>query len=459
MNTDLDDSKVFADELQARGDPRGELLSLELAAGHATTSAEARRLNRDAQRIRDAHPALVWPEALRNTFVGMRAGFVVAAACEHLLDPNVPSELALSVRDLFVFKKPAEVMPKLIHARAHGLALDRFRHGLRPRDRGEPTSLAGLRVLGEGRGRWPAIRALELVGWMEDFDEIGGLTGLESLKMHNEIVGSEQLRSLVGLELKTLHGRWIDLPLLVELFGATLEHLRLDDECEDLVASVHELPALQQLYIPSLDPELIEALRPLRLRELCVKSVPVELLSAFAGLTNVEELDYTDIVGQRVDVTPLLTRPGQRRLKIRSGNPTKLLLPMTIERLEIEQVKDPLAIVGAPISVVVVDGNPACLPPALLLGVRHLELRWSHGAYSEFLAELPQACPSLETLKVVSHLPAWRWTDAPRILAALPHLRKCSLYPRTVGELVEQSRTFPDLDMNDTSTWPRSCGH
>ncbi|HVI01293.1 MAG TPA: hypothetical protein VM869_21395, partial [Enhygromyxa sp.] len=61
---DLNEVEVFADELQARGDPRGELLALELASERATSSDEARRLNREAQRIRNAHRELVWPSAL-----------------------------------------------------------------------------------------------------------------------------------------------------------------------------------------------------------------------------------------------------------------------------------------------------------------------------------------------------------------------------------------------------------
>lgn len=45
----VSETEVFADQLQARGDPRGELLSLELAAERTPSCAEARRLNREAQ--------------------------------------------------------------------------------------------------------------------------------------------------------------------------------------------------------------------------------------------------------------------------------------------------------------------------------------------------------------------------------------------------------------------------
>jgi hypothetical protein len=240
-----------------------------------------------------------------------------------------------------------------------------------------------------------------------------------------------QLRALAGLELKELRIRTQQLDALVELFGPTLESLWLrslylsNEPSTAELTNLARLPALEELHLPSLDPNSIEALRTLRLRRLSVNSLPAELLPAFAGLTNVDELDYSAIVdediaifGERIDLTPLLARPNLRELEITENTQSRLVLPETVEQLIIKRVDRPLAIVGAPTTVDVVNCDLGCLPPALLLGVRHLGVDWSKVARPDFLAKLAQACPNLETF----HLWGWHWKDAPRILAALPQL-------------------------------------
>jgi hypothetical protein len=473
---DLDDTKVFADELQARGDPRGELLSLELVAEHTPTSAEARRLNREAQRIRDAHPALVWPEALRSSKVDMRAGFVVRAAGDELFADHVPSELALGVRGLSMVRRFEDLLPKLIRGRASGLALDWLHHT--PSWPRASTKLADLRVLGAGPGRWPAIRYLELSDPLENIDAIAGLTGLEGLGLDTPLSHS-QLRSLAGLELKRLriHTEQLD-PVIVELFGATLEELQ-PAKCKDSLALLHELPHLrsltlpaypsatviadlarlssvEELWVPNLtDAELLESLRALRLRHLYVDSLDAELLPGFASLTSVEKLEYREIIGEPVDFMPLLARPNLRELAINANTQNELILPATVEELAIADITEPLAIGGTPSRVDVVDCDPRCLPRALLLGVRHLFIAWNHDPYPDFLAELHGLCPNLERLELPCHVDEHQWSAASRSLAELPHLRQCSL-AGTIGELAERARAFPDLSMSGAVEWPRS---
>jgi hypothetical protein len=466
VDAELDDSKVFADELQARGDPRGELLSLELAAESATSSAEARRLNREAQRIRDAHPALVWPEALRRSYVAMHAGFAVQGSCDDLFAPQVPIELALSLRTLHSSQRRLEdVLPNLIRARARGLALDWLTHT--PYRQTTPTNLAGLRTLGAHRGgRWPATCGLQLSGALENVAAITGLTGLESLCIDTPISRAE-LRSLAGLELKMLrvHAEQLD-PALVELFGATLKQLELRG-CKTLadapsltaIANLARLPALEKLSLPVLDnPKLLDALGALRLRSLYVDSVAAELLPALTGLTNVEHLGYREIIGEPDDFSLPPIQQNQRELVIRANTQTELLVPASIEELLILEVDQPLAIVGAPTSAWMYDSDPRCLPPSLLLGLRDLQITWSEVAHPDFLAELPQRCPNLEHFELTCYVPEWQWSEAPQILAALPQLRRCSLGAGSVDEIAERGRAFPELSMSNTPWWPRSCG-
>lgn len=78
-----DHTRVFADSLQATGDPRGELIALELASIQAPTTADARALNHQAQQLREDADGLVWPKDLHHAWLEgiglpyLRAGFLV----------------------------------------------------------------------------------------------------------------------------------------------------------------------------------------------------------------------------------------------------------------------------------------------------------------------------------------------------------------------------------------------
>lgn len=479
LDDDLHDTEVFADELQARGDPRGELLTLELAAERATTSDEARRLHREAQRIRDAHESLVWPEPLRDSHVDMRSGFVVRANCEELFAAHVPSELSLSVRDLWTWQRRIDdLMPTLVRARARGLALDSLRQSTR--DESKSTNLAGLRALAAVPGRWPAIRTLQLGGALEHIDGIASLRGLERLSLDASI-SPAQLRDLGKLELKALHIRTERIePALIDLCGPTVERLELRG-CRDSLAPLRELPQLRSLTladdpsartlaslaqlsqlevltIPTLDdPRTLDILRALRLQCLHVHTVTAELLAALASLTNVESLGYSEIVGEHVDLTPMLARPRLEWLAISTSMRSELVLPTSVTGLMISNVTEPLTIVGTPTELHVFDCDPRCVPASLLLNVRRLTVQWEEGPSPDLLTELPRACPNLEHLELSFGLD-WQWPEAPRVLAGLPHLRRLSLGHEPLGAVAERARAFPELNVNDTHSWPRSGG-
>lgn len=72
---------VLADRLMQVGDPRGELLALELTAIATRDPVRARRIHRSAQVVRDRHPDMAWPElAELDAFeLKLRAGFVLGA--------------------------------------------------------------------------------------------------------------------------------------------------------------------------------------------------------------------------------------------------------------------------------------------------------------------------------------------------------------------------------------------
>lgn len=242
----LHHAEVFADQLQTRGDARGELLSLELAAHRASTSAEARRLHREAQRIRDAHEALVWPAPLRDSYVQMRAGFVLRGGCDELFAADVPIELAVSVRETWTTQRRLEeVLPGLIEARRRGLALDQLRHVSPPR---AAASLAQLPTLAAHEGRRLAIRALQLDGPVERFEALGQLLGLKRF-CRDQPVDAEQLRTLAKLGLESLHIRTQQLdPAVLALLGPSLQTLDLHGFTGSL-APILALPRLRSLTL------------------------------------------------------------------------------------------------------------------------------------------------------------------------------------------------------------------
>ncbi|HVI04330.1 MAG TPA: hypothetical protein VM869_36830, partial [Enhygromyxa sp.] len=298
---DWSELEVFADRLQAAGDPRGELLALEVASERATSSEEARRLNREAQRVRDAHHERVWPAALARSSVGMRAGFVVSVYGKQLVDPSIPIEMLLSARYLSIGRLRLEAcVPRLEEACRRGLRLEGLGHWIYDAD--EPTDLDCLRGFIELDGRAPSL------AWVSFGDRVSAarvLTKLAALRScsFGGALSEAELRSLAPLPLHSLRLRGHhSTDAIVELFGATLESLELGDciapltplaritslrsltltgaNATELISELHELTQLQTVHLPRLDPPDLDDLTALRLRELSCGVMPAQLAQA-----------------------------------------------------------------------------------------------------------------------------------------------------------------------------------
>jgi hypothetical protein len=482
---DLSETEVFADRLQTCGDPRGELLSLELAAERASTSDEARRLNREAQRIRDAHRSLVWPAALAGTNAITRAGFVVGGQYQQLFAPDVPLELLLGVRQLGVEHRFEDCLRSLLPARAGGLRLDALSQASA---HGRPTSLAGIRELAAIPGEGPALERLELAGPVRELEALTTLTGLRSCRFGAPLARAE-LSSLAPLPLTNLR---LQGPLVESVleFGETLAELELD-ELTGSLASLAGLPRLRsleltgrsaassgaelaplarldRLRIPALHEfELLTHLRELPLRDLSIGELAWSLTRELGCLGALEHLSIRATIGGLLDLRSLAELPRLRSLHLPSTVTGAVALPAGCERLSISDVRERLVIAGNVVELHASDCDPRCLPPTLLAGIRRLELTWIRYPQYQFAAELPRVCPNLERLMIfdVPRDGPWRWNGAPAIVRALPQLRSFMLFPAMLSEVADFAEAFPEIcplrtfdERTNARDWPRSAG-
>jgi hypothetical protein len=481
---DLSETEVFADRLQARGDPRGELLGLELAAERAQSSAEARRLNREAQRIRNAHRSLVWPEALADSNVSTRAGFVVAAAYEELFASGVPLELALSVRDLRVGSatRLEDCLATLIPARMRGLRLDSLRQP--DVQVGPPTNLAGFRQLAAVPAAGHALELIEIPWRVVDVAALASLSGLREC-LFGDSRSQAELCSLATSKLERLGLEAPLDPVIVPLFGNTLAALEFRYDRPESLEPLAGLPWLRELLLhgpaptPEMaddlahllrlerlrlsdlrEPDLVVALRSQPLRSLTVESLDATLVAGLLRLRSLEHLHIAQMTGGPLDLASLAELPKLRSLSLPPEFTGGGVLPPGCETLHIRDARERLAIAGNVVELCASNCDPRCLPPAMLAGIRRLTLRWPRATFDDFLAELPRACPELERL-TIEHADddrEWHWDDAPAILDALPRLRSFVLSPTDNAELTEIARAFPELCPLRTDSWPRSAG-
>jgi hypothetical protein len=484
VNADLHDTAVFADELQTVGDPRGELLSLELAAYQATESDEARRLQREAQRIRDAHDTLVWPPALRNTEVAMRSGFVVSGEYERLFAPRVPSELAVSARSLWISRTPFEdFLPELFDARERGLALD---HLARSHLHKGPIDVAELARLATRDGRWPAVCELELPGALQNIDGLTALEGLRSCRFDHHQLSPAELSIVANLALESLSidasrvgptsiaGQLCQSLTRLRLYGivrspellrglSRLESLALSEQpavdLDDILAPLDGLTRLELVELTSL--RGVEALAALPgLRHLTVGMLAAELVPQIGQLNELESLSCTQVVGGPLELGSLAGLTKLRRLKLPSTPISgELLLPPSCEALWVSETREALRIIGEPAEVFAFYCDPGVLPPALLAKVKHLGL-WSFDSIPEqLLRGIPQSCPELEHLEIkYIGVDEWEWAEAPAIVTALPRLRSLTLddHKPTQATLRERCRVLPEIDGMRDNHWPRN---
>jgi hypothetical protein len=255
----LDEASVLADRLQAEGDPRGELLALEIGCVRAPSVAQARALARQAQDLRAAEAGLVWRTPHGPDHVSLRAGFVVGLSG----GPGTPAHLAaraagLDMRGLRTIRGVgmAELLPDVVTAQPSQLdlrieakprALDELVGGLRRLveltcsvDRGvdvratferlarldslrglravvddrvalahlRHTKISHLRVSGVGEGlgelvKLSELRHLEMRGTELDanLDQLGELPLLDSLHMRAAFEPNVWRKLLAGLHL------------------------------------------------------------------------------------------------------------------------------------------------------------------------------------------------------------------------------------------------------------------
>jgi hypothetical protein len=297
VDDELDETWVFADQCAAAGDPRAELLALELAAEHASTSEEARRLNREAQRIRDAHEALAWPLPLRETHVESRAGFVVRGSLDQLANDGVDPALWLSARRLdFHAARAEDHAPTLARAWRAGLRLDELQFAGRATS-GPPTELGPLIRAALEAPREPLCdlyvggeaRGIEGLARLEDLRRLGvhshlspeQLTALEPLALEHLLIRSDEIDpripTLFGDTLQSVTLYALDLlygPLSPPVLLTSLPRLRrlvVGSPCPGLATPLAQLDRLEVLKIKTLtDPGVIEALSRLHLGELHV---------------------------------------------------------------------------------------------------------------------------------------------------------------------------------------------
>jgi uncharacterized protein (TIGR02996 family) len=152
---DLAARAVYADELQSRGDPRGELIALELAGAGAHAAA-----------VRRAHAATWWPELADHAFatkhgfvhrIRSRANALPALArifstepvAELDLEPSTPplAPIVVRVRRLAIRGELADGEAYVDHATVERLEV----------------RVPGLRFATAFPGAWPALRELRVV--------------------------------------------------------------------------------------------------------------------------------------------------------------------------------------------------------------------------------------------------------------------------------------------------------
>ena len=226
---DLAARAVYADELQSLGDPRGELIALELAGARS-----------DAAALRRTHAATWWPELAQLTF-GTRNGFVerihAPAArlgeLQSLFAREPVRELELDA-GVITAAVPATLTRLAIAGDGGGLAaIDRTRI-----ERLELTSLTHDGMRDALALEWPAVRALRLTGrglpavWRttlrEARERLPHLARLELYGIALDDQAVAAVRGIVpGIEVEVALG---DGPLVLDLASGTLELSRAGGE-------------------------------------------------------------------------------------------------------------------------------------------------------------------------------------------------------------------------------------
>ncbi len=303
---DLDSHLIYGDWLQARGDPRGQLIALQHAVATASAGERAQLAARERE-LRARHVghlfgplrSLADALVLRWSLGFVDAAFVGAGGMRRAL--------------VGPFEVLAALLRLPIAARMSALGLTSsllHRHGLE-------ALLCGSEVVA-------CLRKLEL----------GDHVGAEPRRTPSFSRLWPHLRKLREL---TIHG---DQPPLRALHSPTLEHLELhlrglpDSFTERFVAG--RLPKLRRLTLDFSDPRLIEpgvfadllalpeldGIDELRLR--MPDRLPYPLAAVFAGIPRLSTLAVLDLSGCRADAASLRVLVDARN---RGRLPDAMVLP------------------------------------------------------------------------------------------------------------------------------------
>jgi hypothetical protein len=462
LTPELERAWVFADALQSRGDVRGELLALELAAALASDSTQARAIQRSAhetwQRIAPsvAGPLRASP-ALRlrwsgGFLLGARprggaeiSGLLASPAARSLTRIRIEfctqEELGRLVAGVVGHDRPLARLdlPDSRLSDLRGLSEIDTLQALRVGDRFDPQlldRLPGLRALGLGGRAQPRARELAAASELELLELVGPNPGdLEGLARH-----LPRLRELTLTGMSASEGPRF-------LAGAErLERLRLPDTP---IRSLAELPALPRLRALTLVPANLPLVRELgRLRgleRLALLGGKVGELDSIAAL---EKLEHLALSATRVgDLTPLRTLPRLRSLVLDGGDLRRLigLGELGLERLELLRL--------ANVDLALIAGLPRLRALTLDPGGRKPRGLDALGRMTE-LRELtiPQALlddlePIAETLSRIEVLTLEDGERPPRakLLQTLPNLRRLILPGHDPAALARLAAALPEV--------------
>jgi hypothetical protein len=466
LTPELERAWVFADALQSRGDPRGELLALDLAAALATDSTEARALQSSAhvtwKRIGPsvagslrASPALrlCW----RGGFLlGARprggaeiSGLLASPAARSLARIRVEfctqEELARLVAGVVGHRRPL-VELDLPDSRLSDLSglceIDTLR-ALRVGDRFDPQlldRLPELRALGlDGRDQ-PSARELAAAPQLERLELVGPRPGdLEGLARH-----LPRLRELTVMGMKTGMSASEGPRFLA---GAErLERLRLPDTP---IRSLAELPALPRLRALSLVPANLPLVRELgRLRGLERLALIGGKVGELDSIAALDRLEHLGLSATRVsDLTPLRSLPQLRSLVLDGGDLRRMagLAELGLERLELLRL--------ANVDLGLVAALPRLRSLTLDLGGRRprgldaLERMTELRELTIPQALLDELQPIANTLARIEVLTLEGGERPPRakLLQALPKLRRLILPGHDPAALARMAEALPEV--------------
>ncbi len=458
---ELEAAWVFADRLQSGGDPRGELLALELAAALASDSERARALQRSAR--------VAWQRLAPSVLGSLRAspalrlcwrgGFLLGARPRGGAEISalLASPAAGSLRRIRVeFCTQAELDRLVAGVLGHHRGLVRLDlpdsrvsdlsglceitslRMLRVGDRFDPQLLArlpSLRALGLGGRNQPSARELSAAPGLERLELVGpNPSDLEGLARH-----LPRLRelTLTGMGAPSSGPRF--------LAGAErLERLRLPDTPIRSLAELPALPCLRELTLVPANLPLVRELGRLRgLERLALLGGKVGELDSIAAL---ERLEHLALSATRVtDLSPLRSLPRFRSLVLEGGDLQRMtgLAGLGLERLELLRLAN-------------VDLGLITRLPSLRTLVLELGGRRPRGlAALEQMTELreltiPQdlldelALASLTQIEVLT-LDGGERPPRAKLLQALPKLRRLILPGHDPAALARLAEALPEV--------------